>query len=58
MTIEKAKKILGKYAIGKTDEEIEAIIASESRLCDVLLPVFERYLTSLKQGLHNEGREI
>jgi len=57
MTIEKARKILGKYSIGRTDEEIETIIVNESRLCDALFSVFERYLTSLKESHHNESRE-
>jgi len=48
MTIEKARKILGKQALGKTDQEIERIIIVESRLCDSLLPIFEKYLTKKK----------
>lgn len=51
MTIEEARRILGKHALGKTDEEINRIIANESELCDVLLPMFEKYLTAYKKRI-------
>lgn len=56
MTIEKARQLLGKQALGKPDEEINRIIANESRLCDALLQVFERYLTTLKLSVYNGNR--
>ena len=56
MTIERARKLLGKSAIGKTDREINRIIASESKICDALLEVFEQYLTSHKLSAYNKDK--
>ena len=56
MTIKRARELLGKEAMNKTDEEINRIIINESKLCDVLLQVFEQYLTSHKQSIYNGAR--
>lgn len=56
MTLEKARQLLGKYATGKTDEEIGEILARESKTCDALLLVFERYLTFYKHNNNNVVR--
>lgn len=56
MTIEKARQLLGKQALDKTDEEIDWIIADESKICDALLAVFERYLTTFKLTAYNGGK--
>lgn len=56
MTIDKARQLLGKYALDKTDEEIGQIIASESKQCDALLQVFDRYLTLYKRNNNNGVR--
>ena len=53
MTIEKARKLLGKTVIGKTDQEIEKIISQASVMCDCLLEVFDNYLTSYKIYYNN-----
>ncbi len=39
MTIEKARKLLGKTAIKMTDEEIEEYLYSCSAVCNVLLDI-------------------
>lgn len=53
MTIEKARKLLGKIVIGKTDREVEKIISQASVVCDCLLEVFDNYLTSYKIYYNN-----
>ena len=42
MTIEKARQLLGKEAIGKTDEDIQNIIGNLTVLADVGFEMFEK----------------